>query len=418
MPDGYDRTAWGNLLSVALGSAILFCHLGTTLGPIASAASVGFAVILLILSHRDAPAQILRFATVSSYGAVALLSAAWSVAPDMTLYYGVQLLITIGCAFAIWLALDLRQFLRAVLIAAVCICLVSIAVGTTGPSKTGPVLIGVTGSKNSMAAAGHLALLVGMVTVVDPRMGRTFRVLALPAMVVGGFIVATTHAATDIILAVLAAPLLVSFWFLHRLPKPWRAGLLIGVAILLAPLAIMHKPISRAATDYLFTTFDKDPTLTGRAYLWELGDGLVAQKPLTGWGYKAILMGNTQEGIGMLRSQQVQDPRAFSFHNTYLEARVDTGFIGWFCLVVTIAVGTLAACLRAIYRGGTGNAFIAVFLISMVARSFSDNLIAPFFAYFTLLLIAVAYALYGNANQIAKVPGSITRHATLSRHPA
>ena len=387
--------AENGVAAIVLGSTILFCHLGSALGQVIPLVSTLAALLLLVVRRRQVVARGLGFGWIAAYALFAMLSALWSDSRSSAAYYGFQLLLTAFCAYALWATLDARGFIRVIFIASLLICLVSIATGETQYSKMSLVLTGVTGSKNAMSAAGHLALLSSLGILLDRGQALNWKPVAAFGGVVGVYIVATNHAATMIILAAMAPPLFILFALIGRFRVAWRLPLLAAALLAATPAIIFHSEIEDAAQDYLFTTFDKDQSLTGRTYLWEVAQELIAMRPIGGWGYKAVWSGSAPQALGALRSQNITDPKSFSFHQTYLEARVDTGIVGYALIIAVIGFGTIGATMRAVYQRGVPVVFVAVLLIGLLVRSFTDNLVGPFYGYFTLLTAAAGYGIFG-----------------------
>src|SRR5690606_6769359 len=116
------------------------------------------------------------------------------------------------------------------------VCVLSIAVGRQGASPTGPVLIGLLGSKNTMGAVACLLVICSVGVLLERRVPPLLRLLALPGLAIGGYIVAVTQSATAQIMAVVTPTLLIGLCSMHRLMPAARLGVIIALVLLLAPL--------------------------------------------------------------------------------------------------------------------------------------------------------------------------------------
>lgn len=375
----------------ALSVVVIVLQLSSSLGPLVPAGVVACSAgMLVILRMRAITGRALWFA---AFPAMALLSTLWSPSPSLTVYYAIQLCLTIFSGYLILAALELRSFVLVLFVAAIIVCVVSMIVGTTGPSVKGPVLIGLTGSKNAMASCANLAVFAGLAVALDRAQPGKWRLAALIAIPLGIYIIATTRAATTIILSGVMPFILLILFLIHWLPARARLPML-GLVVLLCVATLLAVPdILTQSQDYLLQSFGKDPTLTGRTYLWDVAHGWIGDRPWFGWGYKYQWMSYSPGAIGMLRSQLVVDPRTFSVHQTYLEAEVDTGLVGLILLTATIAVGTTLALWRAAFHGGIVNAFVATFLIGLVVRSFGETFFGPFYAYATIMIVLFGYSI-------------------------
>lgn len=96
----------------------------------------------------------------------------------------------------------------------------------------------------------------------------------------------------------------------------------------------------------MLTAMGKDSTLTGRVYLWHEVEKLIGERPLLGWGYRAMW----QPGD---RTTSVLDSvagfEAPSSHNTYLEIALGLGGLGLLALMAVLFVALrkgVQCCLR------------------------------------------------------------------------
>lgn len=324
----------------------------------------------------------------------AVLSTIWSSSPGITLSYSLQLLVTLASGLIIASAISLRPFIRTLFWAATIACVASLIVGTKGSSAQGPVLIGLLGSKNNMAACANLALLTAIAILSDRRQAAPLRLIAALSSPLPLMIIAQSHAASIIALSAVAILLFLLLWGFSRLGRQAKLFALALMVVATPPLAVALPQLSAAGEDYFMTTFQKDKTLTGRTYLWEVAKESIRQRPILGWGYKYLWMSYSPSAVGMLRSQKIKDPRTFSMHQTYLEAAADLGVVGLSLLLITFIAGSLTVLWRSLTEGGPANIFSAVFVITLIIRSFTETIFGPFFAYGTILLALFAYAMF------------------------
>ncbi len=396
-------------LSSILAAAILFAHLGSGLGPVVPVISLCASLAIFVLMRNRADGRLLPFGWMLALPAFALASAMWSRMPLVTLYYAAQLAITVLGALAIWLACDTRGFIRQLFVASLAICLVSLGTGQTGPSMTGPVLVGITGSKNAMAAAGQCVLFCGLALALDAKQPLFWRILGGLALPLGGWIVAITQAATIKILT-LAAPLLgIAIVLLHYCPAKIRPFFAAALLLTVVAGGSIAGKVAERAEDVTLRTFNKDKGLTGRTYLWTVARQKIAERPLQGYGYKAFWMSESADSIGLLRSQRISDPRTFSLHQTYLEAWLDLGILGVTIAAAMLAAGLIGALYRAVRFCEVPDVFLGVSVTSLVVRSFGETFFQPFYAYGTIVVVMIAYALFGNGEADRPVAAATAR---------
>lgn len=111
----------------------------------------------------------------------------------------------------------------------------------------------------------------------------------------------------------------------------WIGLVLIGAALVTGLfLAFQTTPV-----ELVFGALDKDPTLTGRSYLWETGLLQLEQRPLLGTGFAAFWTAAVD-----WRTLQVLDllGQVGHFHNTLLEIGVELGLVGVAAALVTLGL--------------------------------------------------------------------------------
>lgn len=164
-------------------------------------------------------------------------------------------------------------------------------------------------------------------------------------------------------IVVLAA--LLALVMIIRLPPHLAAILMflgIAVATLLAAVVILYPQI-------VLQLLGRDATLTGRAQLWAFVDHRIAQRPLLGYGYKAMF---AQPWVDhwVVDALGWDAPHA---HNGYREILLDLGFVGLF-RVLPILLGTLIVVVRRlIARPDTPALFAFLVVIGYLLRNLTES---------------------------------------------
>lgn len=177
-------------------------------------------------------------------------------------------------------------------------------------------------------------------------------------------LVLPTQSATALGLIVVLAALLVLVMVI-RLPAHLAAILLflgLSLATLLAAVVILYPQI-------VLQLLGRDATLTGRAQLWAFVDHLIAQRPVLGYGYKAMF---AQPWVDhwVVDALGWDAPHA---HNGYREIILDLGFVGLF-LVLPILLGTLiVAVRRLIARPDTPSLFAFLVITGYLLRNLTES---------------------------------------------
>ena len=343
-----------------------------------------------------------------AYPSIVLLSAMWSLTPGQSLYYGVQLCITILIGVLIGVSTTPRQLIRGLFAAMAIVAVVSVISGRTGPSAAGLVLIGVTGSKNMMGFVGLTLVASGMGILFDRLQPIIYRLAALGLMPLGAYIVASVHSASATVANAAFVVVFLGFLSLRYLP-PFGKGLLIILAItIVVPVSLMiYVELFDDAGEMMLQSLNKDRTMTGRTILWAKADEWIEKAPEIGHGYRSFWLGHSTDGVGMLHAFGQVDGRGFQFHDNFREILVDTGWLG-LAAFLSIALTFLAYTLgNAFLYPGPASAFIASMYLLLIARSPVETIILVFSSSTALL-----YAC-GTASVMLSVRAA--RHADTSK---
>ncbi|MBC7769564.1 MAG: O-antigen ligase family protein [Phycisphaerales bacterium] len=348
---------------------------------------------------------------------VATMSGLWSDVPSLSFRYGAQFLFTCFVGVLIACTLSPRRYIGVLLVALFVFCILCIAWGRQGTSADGMVLIGLTGSKNQMAYAAQVLLMAATAVLLMQGSGWFLRGVALLSLPLSVYLLAGTNSATAVLMAFGGSAVLLALWWSQRLPPGARLGALIVSAIVLAPLSLLIPEAIEFTNHFVFDTLGKDPTLTGRTILWEHADALIAERPLLGYGFQAIWMGDSADTIGLKRLMDIEDGRQFHFHHAFRIIAVDTGLLGLAPFVISVVLVGLGALKQVLLRPTVETSFFFVLFVLMVARAFTDAIIGPFSVHTLLFFGACVYAFW-NAQPAEQTASQQAPPALRRRRPA
>jgi exopolysaccharide production protein ExoQ len=136
------------------------------------------------------------------------------------------------------------------------------------------------------------------------------------------------------------------------------------------------------------TLFDKDPTLTGRTYLWQRAADFIAEKPALGAGFDAFWVQGNPDAEGLWRYAGIIERMGFSFHNTLIELLVNIGWVGVFVVTVVAIVSTILLLRRVMTRPTLALCFWMSLLVYEFVRMPVEAIGMAPVAHPTLLLFA------------------------------
>jgi exopolysaccharide production protein ExoQ len=333
-------------------AAMLFI---STLGTMGAAVIAGLVPLYLFVRRRDLMDVFVGRAFLFAFPAFALVSVLWSEARSDSLRFAVELLITVTAGVLFSSAANKRAVVRAVALAFFAYIADAVVTGhqvAVGVGAGGSAFSGLTDSKNLMADIAGTGMLMGLAALsigLARRQWLSAGVFALAALV-GGYVLVAARSAGALMAVGVACAVFFGLLTLLRAPRvlrAWATGMMM-VVVLVAGLN--YRALAQALIEFGASAFDKDPTLTGRTYLWYRAQDLMAQAPLLGRGYSAFwLQGNT-DAEGLWQYAGIVDRGGFNFHNTLIDLRVTLGWLGVATFVAVVAIGLLMLVRRFVNR--------------------------------------------------------------------
>jgi len=181
-------------------------------------------------------------------------------------------------------------------------------------------------SKNQLGFYASLTAFFGIAITV---LAGTPLLLRPVAFAIAGFSVWTlylTDSATSVLALLLCAVATVAVVVVMRIGIATRAQSIVLLICLATGIAAIAVQVG--ALDTIFVVFGKDPTLTGRTYLWNQGILFGQEKPVLGIGYNAFWLYNRVEAEDLWREFYITARTGFHFHNTLIESFVTLGIAG------------------------------------------------------------------------------------------
>jgi O-antigen ligase len=117
----------------------------------------------------------------------------------------------------------------------------------------------------------------------------------------------------------------------------WQRNKVTGVGIsMVAAVCLLGAFVTLWSNpEFALGVLGRDTTLTGRTELWPSVVALIEQRPVLGWGYRAMWQPDDPASIVI---DQINTWGASSSHNAFLEIALQLGLVGLAILVVIVAV--------------------------------------------------------------------------------
>ena len=365
------------------------------LGAVAAAAVAVLTPAYLFMHRRTLVEALLPRAFLLLIPIFALFSVIWSEAPGQTFKLSMEFGVTIVAGLVLSSARVPVAVLKGLGAAFLLYVITALAVGKTaaiGVGAGGYALSGLSGSKNLLGDIASTGMIVSLaLAIVGLRRREVFWTAgAAFAMALDLYVVLATRSAGALlglglgVAALLAlAPLVVA----GRAVRAWLTG---AVALCLIAVGLSYRWLTQALIDFGAQVFDKDPTLTGRTYLWYRAADLIQEKPALGRGYYAFWVQGNTDAEGFWQYFGIQERGGFTFHNTAVELLVTLGWVGLVLCAVIALIGVFALIRRFVRQPSlTLVCWIAILLYQVARMPIETIGVAPF--YFSTLLMFAAF---------------------------
>jgi O-antigen ligase len=329
-------------------------------------------VIASSFVYRDIAKLLARNAVIIAYISFIVISAAWSIHPDITLRRGLGCILTILVAAYLAVRFDEKDKMKLFSFFFAIPAIVSLVAAMAGYSYADGIGIY---AKNALGRMMAVAIFVELYLLA---LGNWRPIWRFGLLSIYLTLLILSHSVTGW----LCAMLFLAGTAIYIIAKRDKLAGIIAVItfawlLLLLQLGLWYNAGS------LLAVFGKDSTLTGRTDIWVTTLDLIKQKPLLGWGYMATWV-PTDPQIGAIREDlRWAVPNA---HSAYLDVALQLGLVGLGLLLTIIAVASYraqACCKRGILPLGW---FSLVFIAGALLYGVSETGLGQNQSIFWLLL--------------------------------
>jgi exopolysaccharide production protein ExoQ len=376
------------LFAVALFVPMLFIgRLGT-----AGAAIIAALVPLYLFLRRDRLFELmLPRSFLFLVPAYALFSDVWSSATAETLKYAIELWITVCAGLLLSSARNQVAVMRGICLAFFSYVVASVFFGryvAVGVGAGGEAFSGLSTSKNLLADIAATGLVVSaVVTLIAVQTRNWFWILFGFASIALDLYCAiaarSAGALLGLAMAVLAIAGLTPLVYAGKVLRAWITSM-VGVCLL--GIGLSYSAIAQTMINFGTSLFDKDPTLTGRTYLWYRAADLIREHPFLGRGFYAFWLQGDIDAEGLWRYFGIDGRGGFTFHNTFVEILVMLGWPGLILMGAVVLTGVIFLIRRFVASPSLPLVFWIGILLYELARTPIETIgVAPF--YFSTALV-------------------------------
>jgi exopolysaccharide production protein ExoQ len=238
--------------------------------------------------------------------------------------------------------------------------------------------VGAFSSKNQLGFYASIGIFFAFAALFILRERGVWRLAALACMAICGYALMASQSATSVIATAATLSMMIGIGLILLFAPRARKGLLL-FGVFLA-LAIAFVGLNAGGVDLVLGAFGKDSTLTGRTYLWSEGIAAGWENPIFGMGYYAYWVQGFPEAERLWREFYITARGGFHFHNTFIEAFVELGFVGLVLISFVIIRVPIGHLMRLMDDRKDRAAWLAFGITGMlVVRSFFEvDVINPY----------------------------------------
>jgi exopolysaccharide production protein ExoQ len=277
-----------------------------------------------------------------------LLSAFWSLYPRQTLYYGLQIVLTMVGGMLI--ASSRRPFdsLIGAAFAFILHTLASHLFGKYVPWENGQVVfIGIDSAKNYYGGISGLTVLIsmGMGFSAADRGRRLLAGFACVGVCLGAFGLLRSLAMGFTLSTLACASVMIYLSIYRILSNRLRFGVMLYVIYALVCSAFVIFLVRDSLLTMILTLTHKDMTLTGRTEIWEVANSAIKHYYWLGMGQNAFWVDGNPYAEKIWTANHIVTRKGFSLHNTFLDLWATLGLVG-LSLYIFIAVSLIIIQFR------------------------------------------------------------------------
>ncbi|RVL86043.1 O-antigen ligase family protein [Sinorhizobium meliloti] len=320
----------------ALALSLFVFAYSARFGQVSILAYYGLWLPLVLVDNRKVLGNYASYLWIFAFTIFACITIFWSAAPSLSLRTGIQYLSHVVCALIAMRTIDIRTLTRGMIAGAAIVLLYSLLFGTYhyDPLDGTYSFVGAFASKNQLGFYASLGIYFAFAAVFVLGEKGLWMGAAGGAGLLAAYCLLTSQSATSVLTTAAVIGLCLGMRAITALRPASRKLLFIAASVFGGVAAVAM--IYAGGVDLILGAFGKDSTLTGRTYLWQQGIEAAKVSPLVGVGYQAYWVQGFSEAERLWEEFYIGSRAGFHFHNTFIEAVVETGLIGLILLTMVL----------------------------------------------------------------------------------
>ncbi|WP_169712132.1 O-antigen ligase family protein [Paracoccus contaminans] len=342
-----------------------------------------------------------------------LISFIWSDYPSLSLRYGIQLCLTVVIGSAIISRLTPTAFVKILFVTSSLEGIASLLSGRTRADGMG--YLGIYASKNALASAMAMLIIVAIAVLIDRHLPRRWRLPALFSLLLGSMLMVMGKSAGALVSTFGLVLFLGLILLLQRLAPYVRLIAITLMLVLAVFVGLVISSMSAELAQGFLELTGKDITLTGRTDLWAVALEQIARHPLLGVGFQAFWVHGQPMAEQLWAQFGINSRAGFHFHNTLLSNTVEIGVIGTTLETVPFFLGVYLSVVWVLRSRSAASIFFALFMVRLVILMSIE--VAYFYQFGTVTITIMAALRYGRAAR-RNGRSALPRHARPAPIPA
>lgn len=310
----------------------------------------------------------------------------WAVYPIQALRLDIQLFLTFFIFLSVIHSCPLIRLLE-MLCALFSITLLSVHISseTVEIFQTGEIVrVGVLGSKNNVSMIGASTLTAGVMLLSAPDKSRLSWILGVVAIALAISTIIQSKSLGTFLAILISGGVGILILNMNTLIKSdWLRKVVVysSVITMVVLLLLIISLFSYESYASMMQSLGKDPTITGRTFIWAIGIKTIENNFWTGLGLQSFWSERNPDAILIWISGSREIGAPYGFHNLYIHTWVETGFFG-FIIISAIMMKIVSRIIWFLECGCTiQEAAAAAFAFFLVMKSFIE---VPIFGVFSI----------------------------------
>lgn len=320
-----------------------------------------------------------------------LMSFAWSDYTSLTLRYGIQLCLTAAIAVIMAYRIAPMTFVKIIFVTSSLEGVASLLSGRTRAGGMG--YLGIYASKNALAGAMAILIIVALAVLIDRRLPARWRLPALGSLVLGTMLMVMGKSSGALVSTLGVIMVFGIILLLQRLTPYVRLVAITMTLVLSAAVVVLLSSMTDELARVFLDLTGKDITLTGRTDLWAVALQQIFERPILGVGYQAFWVHGQPLAEQLWAEFGIKSRGGFNFHNTLLSNAVEIGVIATALQTVIVFGALWSSLVWAIRSPSAASIFFALFMVRLFLLMWIE--VGYFYQFSVVTVTIIAAVCYG-----------------------